>query len=285
SSSSFPAAKAKFHSSADRLEVFIDYSNKIDQTQLRVAVAKATSSKLENLVETVVKNYETFCETFPAITDETISEDITLASKRSSDLLSRSDTLSVVLNTAIIGESSLSHKDETTKKAKLPKVEMRHFDECYPEIWFDEVEIQMKAAQISDEFHQFATLTRFLDSKQSLFVSGILRSKNPAPYTSAKEVLLQQYSLSKIQKIRKAIFEEKRGGEEKASNLLSRIEPLLKDVGNSDIKKFVIYHSLPESVKEHVALKFEESSVQDFTKACDALLDVHTNKDSSTVAA
>ncbi|CAB4045885.1 Hypothetical predicted protein, partial [Paramuricea clavata] len=278
------ALKAKFNTASDRLEVFLDaYAN---PDKLRASVAKATSSKLEELLQIFVTSFETFCETFPASPDNSLPDEISSASKRSADLMARSDRLSITLESIFLENSSqiAVPTNKTEKSNKLPKVELRSFDEVNPEIWFDQLALQMRAAKITDEHHQFATLTRFLDSNQSLFISPVLKSNESSPYSAAKKLLLQQYSLSKIQRLRKAIFDEKRGSEEKTSHLLSRLEPLLKDTGIDELKKFLLLSSLPDTVKEHVATKFDSASVSDFSKECDALLDIRQNKEAGTVS-
>ncbi|CAB4046289.1 Hypothetical predicted protein, partial [Paramuricea clavata] len=154
------ALKAKFSTAADRLEVFLDVYANPDESKLRASVAKATSSKLENLLEIFINSYETFCETFPTSPDDSSSEEISSTSKRCADLLARSDKLSIILDTVKIEASSSSDnvpENKPEKKTKFPKVELRSFDEINPDIWFDQLALQMRAAKITDEHHQFAT--------------------------------------------------------------------------------------------------------------------------------
>ncbi|CAB4046021.1 Hypothetical predicted protein, partial [Paramuricea clavata] len=168
-------------------------------------------------------------------------------------------------------------------KTRLPKVDIRPFDESNPKVWFDQLMQQMRAAKILEEDTQFATLSRFLDGSQALFVSPVLESGNDKPFSMARDLLMNQFSLTKIQKIQQVMFIEKRGSEEKTAHLLSRINPLLENISVDDFRKFVLFSSLPDNVKHHVATDFESCSVVDFQRKCDVLLDVGQNKGTSQV--
>ncbi|CAB4046192.1 Hypothetical predicted protein, partial [Paramuricea clavata] len=140
-------------------------------------------------------------------------------------------------------------------------------------------------ALIIGEDQKFATLSRFLDAGQSLLISPILQNDGENPFTRAKDLLIERFALTAVQRIHRALFEEKRSSEEKTAHLLSRVDPLLEKISIDDIRKYIIFASLPESLKEHVATDFDSASVEAFRSKCDALLDVKTDKGASSVAA
>ncbi|CAB4046367.1 Hypothetical predicted protein, partial [Paramuricea clavata] len=98
------------------------------------------------------------------------------------------------------------------------------------------------------------------------------------------ELLLDQFSLTKIQRLQSALFEEKRSSEEKTAHLLSRVDPLLESISIDDVRKFVLFSSLPDSVKQHVAPEFDSLSVHDFQRRCDVLLDIKHGKSQHVAA-
>ncbi|CAB4045451.1 Hypothetical predicted protein, partial [Paramuricea clavata] len=246
--------KAKFLSAADRLDVFLDAYKCVDG--IKPSTAKAVSSRLDALVEIAVS-------AFDSLPEESSSEETESMKKISSRLLSRVDQLTVLLDS-------------------VPKVELRPFDEEHADIWFDQLDVQFSVAKIDSEVHRFATLMRFLDSRQSLFVSPVLQEKETEQFTKAKALLLRQFSLSKVQRLDRAFFGEKRGSEEKTSHLLSRIRPLLRNTSIAEVEKFLLFNSLPDNLQIHMAKRFDSTSVDEFQEECDGLLEVQQRKEASS---
>ncbi|CAB4046329.1 Hypothetical predicted protein, partial [Paramuricea clavata] len=153
-SSSLLALKTKFSVSCSRLESFLDEYKDFDSSTTRASVASSISCKMEKILEALTRNFELFCEAIP----EDDSSESASSSEVFANLLSKSDKFSIVLDT-IIADNNPTPKPraDPTKSSKLPKVDIRPFDEVNPEIWFDQLSVQFKAAQILDEQQQFAS--------------------------------------------------------------------------------------------------------------------------------
>ncbi|CAB4046117.1 Hypothetical predicted protein, partial [Paramuricea clavata] len=145
------------------------------------------------------------------------------------------DLLSELLDVTPPPASSATSTPSSTKHRT--KIDVGHFDEAFPDIWFQRLEIQLEAAGLLDNAARFSELLRFLDKRQSL-----------------------------------AVAPETLGDGEFLADVRARISPRTKDLVIDDVIKFVLFREMPRHLATHLAKSFDTLSLDDFQKAGDKLL-------------
>ena len=171
-----------------------------------------------------------------------------------------------------MNESSVvnNQRDQAPKMAKL---NFRSFDESNPVIWFQDLEVQMKAHHLSDQHQMFATLIGFLDADQSLVVNPVTSdSSDSLPYTSGKRLLLNAYNLSKTQRLEKAFALPFEVGTDKVSQFLAKIRNLKGNISMDELEQWMIQRVLPEDVRLTLQNDKSIKSAEDLAQNADILL-------------
>ena len=133
---------------------------------------------------------------------------------------------------------------------KLPRVTIREFDTTNPSIWFQDLEIQFAALAVKEEKQRFAILNGLLDQPKSLVIHPVTDDLNhDFPYTAAKTLLLDSYSLSLDQRLEKAFELQLVVGNEKPSQFLARFRILRNLAQMDDIDQWFLRRVLPEDVR------------------------------------
>ncbi|CAB4044560.1 Transposon Ty3-G Gag-Pol poly, partial [Paramuricea clavata] len=152
-----------------------------------------------------------------------------------------------------LGDADAEIRQEPTTEPKSKtkpnkKIFIREFDEQFPDVWFDQLEIQLEEAEIFDDAGRFAVLQRFVDSRQSLAIAPALKGEKGQRYQSAKKTLLSIYLPRTPAKIA-AIWSTRLGEGETAADLRAQIEPRAVDLNIQDIIKYIIYREMPSRIQ------------------------------------
>ncbi|CAB4045664.1 Hypothetical predicted protein [Paramuricea clavata] len=274
SDSAAPSVKARYDSALKRLSSYMETIGRKrapeDATYTEVN-AEFDSQRLETLLESTTTALCNLMDASPS-TGEAVGR-LQTVQDECNNVLSQADCLIAELHSLAYTKvpPSKEKSDEGSNK-KTPKIELSTFDEENPDIWFSQLEIQFLAAKVVDQHHRFAHLIRFLEKRHSVRINPILQEPSDKPYDKAKALLLDQYALSREQRIHRVFYQESLGADENAADILARVRPLLKDISTADLEKFIMYKNMPQSIKAHLAEHFDGVDAEDFQKRCDKLL-------------
>ncbi|CAB4046221.1 Hypothetical predicted protein, partial [Paramuricea clavata] len=138
---SSPMLRVRLQAVIDRSEGYLTALSSDSNKPTLSSTAKATANRISKNSDLLTSSLNSYMESLPE--SETIPEDAIEISKKCSDLLVRSDIMADKFEALLIGVSP-PPSPKLSQKSRLPKVELRQFDESQPVTWFHQLEIQLK---------------------------------------------------------------------------------------------------------------------------------------------
>jgi len=194
--------------------------------------------------------------------------------EEASKILLEADTLLEALPVPIQGPVQVS------STRKIPQIKFREFDEENPDLWFNQLELQFKAMDVGTEYTRFVSLQGLLNASQALIVESVTcgREGDEFPFTTAKKLLMDAFSLSTDQRLEKAFSVKWSEYEEKPSQYIGRFLMLFKDATNDEIAQWMLRRAMPSDIRLALSKEASTTTVKTLLKTADVLVQSRDKK-------
>ena len=152
------------------------------------------------------------------------------------------------------------------------KVTFRAMEENNAYNWFLQLEVQFQAMGIQSDAERFGNLLALLSPSQASVVHTVTIQESGQRYQRAKELLIENFSLSRFERYEK-LFHGMKKGSDKPSQYLTRVLSLMGDDTDKDsIAQWLVLRELPEDVRSLLATKKDIFCVSELVLEADRIM-------------
>ncbi|XP_026462839.1 uncharacterized protein LOC113380617 [Ctenocephalides felis] len=162
-------------------------------------------------------------------------------------------------------------------------VNLPHFYEQDPELWFALAESVFVHANVKDESSKFHTVVSKLDPRYASEVRNIiLKPPKDNPYSALKKELLKRYGISDETKLRQ-LLEGQEMGDRTPSQFLRHLRSLAGSAVSKEMLNLMWSSRLPTHVQALISIR-ENSDIDSNAKAADRIMELETASGATTMA-
>ncbi|XP_026464637.1 uncharacterized protein LOC113367225 [Ctenocephalides felis] len=162
-------------------------------------------------------------------------------------------------------------------------VNLPHFYEQDPELWFALAESVFVNANVKDESSKFHTVVSKLDPRYASEVCDIiLKPPKDSPYSVLKKELLKRYGISDETKLRQ-LLEGQEMGDRTQSQFLMHLRSLAGSAVSKEMLNLMRSSRLPTHVQALISVR-ENSDIDLNAKAADRIMELETASGATTMA-